>query len=427
LSQQILDRAKKLDQADKLSFLREKFHIPRHGDGSESLYFCGNSLGLQPKHTAALMEEERLKWQELGVKGHFLGKRPWMPFHKELSDDLASLAGALPSEVVVMNSLTVNLHLLMVSFYRPTPSRYRILLEEKAFPSDHFAAESQVRFHGFDPKEGLILLRPEPGEATLRTEKILEAIETHKDSLALILLPGVQYYTGQVFPVRKITDFAQKFGITIGFDLAHGIGNIPFNLHDDGVDFAVWCHYKYVNSGPGATGGAFVHGKHHHRNDLPRLTGWWGHKQETRFKMETSFEPMGTVEAWQLSNPPIQSLICIRGALDLFKEAGGMRPLREKSVALTGFLEDLILENLGDKIHILTPRDPQARGAQLSLEIAPGKKMPFKVFEELEARGITCDWRHPNVIRVAPAPLYNSFFDVAKFVMILEEVIDEAK
>ncbi len=422
MTQTLLDRAKTLDKNDSLSHFRERFYIPAHDDGSESIYLCGNSLGLQPKHTSDLLAEEMQKWRELGVRGHFLGKRPWMPFHKELTHDLADLVGALPSEVVAMNSLTVNLHLLMISFYRPTKSRFKILLEEKAFPSDHFAIESQIRLHGHDPQAGMILIKPDEGESLIRLEKIWEAIETHKDSLALILLPGVQYYTGQLFPVAQITERARKYGITVGFDLAHATGNVPLHLHRDGVDFAVWCHYKYLNSGPGATGGAFVHERHHQNKDLPRLTGWWGHNQDTRFKMETSFDPMKSVEAWQLSNPPIHSLICIRASLDLFRDAGGMEPLRKKSLALTGFLEELLLDRLADRISLITPAEPSERGSQLSLQIRPGKKLPKQVFEDLESRGVVCDWRYPNVIRVAPVPLYNSFLDVANFIERLEEV-----
>jgi len=422
LIQHLFDRAKALDKNDSLSHLRDKFFIPTHDDGTESIYLCGNSLGLQPKHTANLLAEEMEKWQKFGVKGHFLGKRPWMPFHKELTHDLADLVGAKPSEVVAMNSLTANLHLLMVSFYRPTKERYKILLEEHAFPSDHFAIESQLRFHGYDPQSGMVFIRPDEGENLLRVERLLEAIEIHKESLALILLPGVQYYTGQLFPVAQITERARKYGIAVGFDLAHATGNVPLELHRDGVDFAVWCHYKYVNSGPGATGGAFVHERHHQNKDLPRLTGWWGHNQETRFKMETSFDPIPSVEAWQLSNPPIHSLVCIRASLDIFVEAGGIGPLRQKSLALTGFLAELLRERLEDKISLITPKDPSERGAQLSLQIRHGKTSPKQVFEDLEASGVVCDWRHPNVIRVAPVPLYNSFLDVAKFMERLEGV-----
>ncbi len=412
--------AKHMDQNDPLRSMREQFHIPLH-NGEKEIYFCGNSLGLQPKKTAEYLNYELSQWQKLGVKGHFSGDFPWMPYHEFLTEGFADLVGAKNTEVVAMNSLTANLHFMMVSFYRPTKTRYKILIEDHAFPSDHYAVESQIKFHGFDPKESMILIKPREGEATFRTEDILTVIEQQGDSLALILLPGVQYYTGQVFDMKQITEAGHKVGAHVGFDLAHAAGNIEMRLHEWQVDFACWCTYKYLNSGAGSVGGCFVHETHHKNKSLPRFAGWWGHNKSTRFKMDNQFDPIESVEAWQLSNPPILSLAAIRASLDTIKEAGGISALRKKSRVLSSYLRFLLNQELGDDIHILTPEDESASGAQLSLTVNTHGIDGKVIFEKIEAAGVTGDWRYPNVIRVAPVPLYNSFEDCYRFVQILKQ------
>ncbi|GAA4826849.1 kynureninase [Marinicella pacifica] len=406
--------AEQLDRQDGLARYRNQFYIPENEQGP-LVYFCGNSLGLQPKKTNEAMQLEMDKWQNDAVKGHFTGDFPWMTYHEFLQETGAELVGAKPSEVVYMNSLTANLHFLMVSFYRPEGQKRKILIEDHAFPSDHYAAASQVDWHGLDVDGDLLLLKPRKGEDTLRTDDILSTIDEHADQLALILLPGVQYYTGQVLDMKAITEKSQQHGITVGFDLAHATGNLEMALHDWGVDFAAWCSYKYLNSGPGAVAGAFVHEKHHDK-DLPRLQGWWGHEKNTRFDMDNEFKPAPGADAWQLSNPPILSLAAVRASLEVFKEAGGMRPLAAKSKQLTGFLRQMLEDCCGDKVQILTPKD--AQGCQLSLVIKadkPGKA----VYQALTDAGIVVDWRAPDVIRVAPTPLYNSFHDAYRFVETL--------
>ncbi|MEE4246834.1 MAG: kynureninase [Kangiellaceae bacterium] len=415
-----LEFASKLDQTDPLATIRDEFYIPKHNDGSDEIYFCGNSLGLQPKRTAQYLNYELSQWQKLGVKGHFSGDYPWMPYHEFLTDGFANLVGAKTSEVVAMNSLTANLHFMMVSFYRPNAKRHKILIEDHAFPSDHYAVESQIKFHGFDPDESMILIKPRNGETTFRTEDIIQVIEQQGDSIALIMLPGVQYYTGQVFDMAAITRAGHKMGCAVGFDLAHAAGNIEMELHQWGVDFACWCTYKYLNSGAGSVAGCFVHEKHHTDKDLPRFAGWWGHNKNTRFKMENSFDPIESVEAWQLSNPPILSLAAIRASLDTFKQAGGISELRKKSLNLTRYLRFLLEHELGDDINILTPELTEHHGAQLSLTVNTHKLDGKVVFERIEAAGVTGDWRYPNVIRVAPVPLYNTFEDCYRFVQILK-------
>jgi len=342
-----------------------------------------------------------------------------MPYHEFLAEASAELVGAKSVEVVCMNSLTTNLHLMMVSFYQPTAKKYKILIEEHAFPSDHYAVESQLKFHGFNPDESLVLLKPRVGEACLQVEDILASIDEHADQLALIMLPGVQYYTGQVFDMQAISDAAQHHDITIGFDLAHAVGNVEVQLHDWGVDFAVWCTYKYLNSGPGSVAGCFVHEKHHDNADLPRFAGWWGHDKATRFKMENQFVPIQSVEGWQLSNPPILSLAAIRASLDTIKQAGGISELRNKSKLLTAYLRFLLQERLSSHVDIITPNEDLS-GCQLSICINSNNKTGKQVFDAIETAGVTCDWREPNVIRVAPVPLYNSFSDCVQFVDILE-------
>jgi kynureninase len=418
------DFAVALDRGDPLGRFRDEFHIPRSANGEEEIYFVGNSLGLLPTRTSKYVDEELEKWRRLAVKAHFFGENPWMPYHELLAEPMARLVGASASssEVVTMNSLTVNLHLMMTSFYRPTRERHRILLEEHAFPSDDYAVESQAILHGFDPAEALVRLRAGPGQHTIDTAEVAQVLERDGESIALFLLPGVQYYTGQVFEIEAITRLAHGKGCVVGFDLAHAAGNLVLSLHDWNVDFAVWCTYKYLNSGPGSVGGCFVHERHGRQPDLPRLAGWWGHDKESRFRMEPGFRPIPGAEGWQLSNPPILSLAAIRASLGVFMEAGGMEPLREKSLRLTGYLEWLLQREIGDAIEILTPRDPRRRGCQLSLQVksnASGRT----VFERLEASGVTCDWREPDVIRVAPVPLYNRYEDVHRFVEILRNAL----
>lgn len=402
-----------LDAADPLRAFRDEFHIPVHGDG-EQLYFCGNSLGLQPKAVRGALIDELDDWARLGVEGHFLGKHPWMPYHAFVRDSLAGCVGALPSEVVAMNSLSVNLHLLMVSFYRPTTERNIILIEAGAFPSDRYAVESQIRFHGFDPATSLIELAGDEATGTLSMAALERTLAEHGDRVALILWPGVQYRTGQAFDLQEITRLGHARGCSVGFDLAHGAGNLPLQLHDSGADFAVWCSYKYLNSGPGAVAGAFVHEKHA-VTDRPRFAGWWGHDQATRFKMGPDFQPTPGADGWQLSNPPILALAPLRVSLEIFQRAG-MAALRAKSEKITGYLETLIRAQLADTLHIVTPAEPERRGCQLSLRVAGGRERGRALFEHLMANGIVGDWREPDVIRISPAPLYNRFADVLGFV-----------
>ena len=416
------DYAVALDRGDPLGRFRDEFHVPKRDNGEEEIYFVGNSLGLLPRRTASYVQEELEKWKRLAVKAHFDGENPWLPYHELLAEPMARLVGASPTEVVTMNSLTVNLHLMMTSFYRPTRERHRILLEDHAFPSDDYAVESQATLHGFDPAEALVRLRPRDGKHTIDTEDVARLLDRDGESIALVLLPGVQYYTGQAFDIEAITQLAHAKGCVVGFDLAHAAGNLVLRLHDWDVDFAVWCTYKYLNSGPGSVGGCFVHERHGLQRDLPRLAGWWGHDKESRFRMEPGFRPIPGAEGWQLSNPPILSLAAIRASLDVFMEAGGMEPLREKSLRLTGYLEWLLRRELAGAVEILTPADPQRRGCQLSLRVT-SSGAGRDVFEKLEAAGVTCDWREPDVIRVAPVPLYNRYEEVHRFVEILREAL----
>jgi kynureninase len=418
------DFAVALDQSDPLGRFRDEFHIPKRENGEEEIYFAGNSLGLMPKRTPKYVDEELTKWARLAVKAHFEGENPWMPYHELLASPMARIVGASASasisEVVTMNSLTVNLHLMMASFYRPTGERHRILLEEHAFPSDDYALESQAIVHGFDPAQALVRLKPDAnkGKHTIDTAEIAQVLEREGQSIALVLLPGVQYYTGQLFDIEAITRIAHANGCVVGFDLAHAAGNVVLKMHEWNVDFAIWCTYKYLNAGPGAVGGCFVHERHGMQRDLPRLAGWWGHDKKSRFRMEPGFQPIPGVEGWQLSNPPIVSLAAIRASLDVFTEAGGMEPLREKSLRLTGYLEWLLQVELSDSVEILTPADPRQRGCQLSLRVKSSGS-GRTVLERLEASGVTCDWREPDVIRVAPVPLYNRYEEVHRFVEIL--------
>jgi len=412
--------AKKADRQDALRAYRNRFIIPK-ANGKPSIYFMGNSLGLQPKTTKKWITEELDDWAALGGEGHEHSRRPWLTYHKLAKKTLAGIVGAKPSEVVAMNQLTVNLHLLMASFYTPTSERYKIITEAGAFSSDLYAVETQIRFHGLNPNTAWIELKPRPEEFTLRTEDILQAIEEHGKETALILIGGVQYYTGQRFNIKAITEAGHKAGAVVGFDLAHAVGNVPLNLNKDQVDFAVWCSYKYLNSGPGAIAGAFVHEKYANATDLPRLAGWWGHNEKERFQMRKGFIPSPGVDGWQVSNVPIFQAAAHLAALEIFQEAG-MKPLRKKSLELTGYLEYLLkeadpLENL---FTIITPDNPEERGCQLSLYMKQDGK---KIFNKLTRAGIIADWREPNVIRVAPTPLYNTFEEVWQFAAVFKKAL----
>lgn len=407
------------DGRDPLSHFRERFYIPKLDTGADVIYFTGNSLGLQPKTTRAYVDQELKDWETLGVEGHLHARHPWLPYHEFLTEQMARLVGAKPVETVVMNSLTVNLHLLMVSFYRPAGVRSKIIIERGAFPSDQYAVESQIRFHGLDPRGDLIELAPREGEATLRTEDILETIDREGDSIALILLGGVNYYTGQAFDMQAITRAGHKAGAVVGFDLAHAAGNIALQLHDWGADFAAWCSYKYLNAGPGGVGGCFIHERHANSFDIPRFTGWWGHDKATRFLMGPEYVPIPGAEGWQISNPPILQMAALRASLEIFDEAG-MSALRERSMRLTGYLEFLLDDIRDQRISVITPRDPAQRGCQLSIRVRDAEK---GLFEAVTSRGVFADWREPDVIRVAPVPLYNSFEDVYGFVEILKDCL----
>jgi kynureninase len=410
------------DAADPLRAFRDEFLIPKH-DGHDQAYFCGNSLGLQPKSARAHVEEVLDKWAMEAVEGHFTGQAQWMPYHELVREPLARVVGARPSEVVAMNSLTANLHLMMVGFYRPTRERPAILMEAGAFPSDRYALESQVRFHGFDPATDLIELQPDEADGTFSMQAIERAIAEHGPRLALVVWPGVQYRSGQAFDLAEIARLGHAAGAVVGFDLAHAAGNLPLQLHDSDADFAVWCHYKYMNAGPGAVAGCFVH-ERHANTDRPRFAGWWGHDQSTRFRMGPEFVPTPGADGWQLSNPPILGLAPLRGSLELFERAG-MPALREKSERLTGYLETLIRSHLTDTLQIATPREPGRRGAQLSLRVLQGRGLRGRdagrsLFDFIATRGVLGDWREPDVIRISPAPLYNNHADVLRFIRAVQ-------
>ncbi|MCB0515847.1 MAG: kynureninase [Chitinophagales bacterium] len=413
------------DAQDALKSFREAFFIPQH-KGKDCIYFCGNSLGLQPKTTPQYLEQELEDWQKLGVEGHFEGKNPWFSYHHFVEKPLANLVGAKTEEVVAMNTLTVNLHLMMLSFYRPTAQRFKIMVEGAAFPSDHYAVQSQAKLHGFSPEEAIVYLEPRTGEHCLRTEDILARIEAEKDQLTLVMLGGVNYYTGQFFDLKTITEAAHKAGAMAGFDLAHAVGNMPLSLHDWQVDFAVWCSYKYLNSGPGSVAGAFVHEKHTHNTEIVRLEGWWSNREDSRFKMRRTIEAQQNAAAWQMSNAPVLSLAAHRAALDIFERAGGMEKLRQKSLELTAYLA-FLLEKINEKaqqqvLEVITPTNASERGCQLSIIV---KKNAKPIFERITAKGVVADWREPDVIRVAPVPLYNKFEEVFIFAEILaDEIFD---
>jgi kynureninase len=410
-----------LDASDPLAGFRARFRIPPHGQG-DCVYLCGNSLGLQPVNAATCLEEELEAWGRLAVAGHFRGKRPWKDYHEQFAAPLAELAGAREDEVVCMNGLTVNLHLLMASFFRPAKGRFKLLMERSAFPSDRYAAVSQLRFHGLSPEEALVEVGPRAGESALRDEDIAAAIREAGGALALVLLPGVQYRSGEVLDIAKLTAAAHEVGAIAGWDLAHAIGNVPLSLHDANADFAVWCSYKYLNGGPGAVAGAFVHARHGSDAELPRFAGWWGHDKAARFRMEADFRPIPGAEGWQLSNPPVLGMAALLASLEIFSEAG-MERLRRKSIALSGFLEERLKALPGGQVEILTPAEPERRGCQISLRLCQGTAAGREVHARLEEKGIVCDWREPDVIRVAPVPLYNRFQDVERFADSLEEIL----
>ena len=379
----------------------------------------GNSLGLQPRATKDYISQELEDWANLGVDGHTHAKHPWLHYHEFLTENMAKVVGAKPIEVVVMNTLTANLHLMMVSFYKPTPKRYKILIEADAFPSDKYAVESQLRHHGFDPKDGLVLWKARKGEELANYDDLETILEAQGNEIALVMIGGVNYYTGQFFDFKRITQLGHKYGCMVGFDCAHGAGNVKLDLHDSGADFAVWCTYKYLNSGPGSLGGCFVHERHAHNKDLNRFAGWWSHNKETRFKMRDEFDQLPGAEGWQLSNPPILSMAAIRASLDMFAEVG-MEKLTKKSKHLTGYFEFLINELNNKDIKIITPSNPEERGCQLSIQVKNADK---KLHHQLTEAGVISDWREPDVIRCAPVPLYNSYQDVYELVEKLEEIL----
>ena len=399
------------DARDPLACYREQFHHPCGGDGRRLIYLCGHSLGLQPTAAAQYVEQEMQDWRRLGVLGHHAAQRPWIPYHVEAAAPLAALVGAETTEVVAMNSLTVNLHLMMVSFFRPDAGRNRVLMEKSAFPSDRYAIASQLEFHGLNTAEHLIEIEPRDGERHLRTEDVIHRIEREGASLALLLLPSVQYLTGQSLDLWPMVNAARRVGAAVGLDLAHGIGNTLMSLHEWNVDFAVWCSYKYLNAGPGAIGGCFVHERHARSFDLPRFAGWWGHDSATRFQMGPEFQPMPGAQGWQISNPPVLSAAPLLASLEMFQRAG-IRRLREKSIALTGYLQRLIETRLPGLVDIVTPGAAAERGCQLSLRLARPPAAAKRCHDLLTAAGVITDWREPDVVRLAPVPLYNSYSDV---------------
>jgi len=432
-SEHTLAAARERDARDPLAGFRARFALPADARGEPLVYLCGHSLGLLPIAARELVNEELEEWARLAVQAHEHGRRPWVPYHENLTAGLAVLSGARPDEVVAMNSLTVNLHLMLASFYRPQGTRTRILIEAGAFSSDRHAVTSQIAWRGLDPQDALLELPPQAGEVTVPEEAIEASLARHGEEIALVLWPGVQFRTGQAFDIARIARAAHAAGCIAGFDLAHSIGNTPLSLHAADADFAVWCSYKYLNGGPGAIGGCFVHQRHSeaqprtsHGGTLPgtRLAGWWGHEQPTRFLMEPQFRAASGAAAWQISNPPILAAAPLIASLSIFLQAGS-EALRAKSVALTGFLEEL-LRPLAPGVQILTPREPERRGGQLSLRLAAGEHRGKQVFDALGARGIVCDWRSPDIIRVAPVPLYNRFEDVWRFACALRDTLQAA-
>jgi kynureninase len=407
-----------MDEADPLSSFREEFVIPKQATGEPYLYFCGNSLGLQPKGVEAALQQEIGKWREQAVDGHFHAPDPWYDYHALLREPMARLFGALPREVVVMNSLTVNLHLLMVSFYRPTAERYKIVIEAGAFPSDRYAVASQAQLHGFAPEEAILQWSPREGEDRLHLADLEAILAREGEQIALLMLGGVHFYTGQRLPMKEIVERGHAAGCVVGFDLAHAAGNLPMALHDGDVDFAAWCTYKYLNGGPGGVGAAFVHERHLEDASLPRLAGWWGHDPKRRFAMEEAFSPIPSADAWQLSNAPILSMAALRASLAVFSKTS-MEALRERSLRLTGYLEKLLDQTIPDGFSLITPSAPEERGAQLSIRL---HRPARDIQQKLQAAGVICDVRQ-DVIRVAPAPLYNRFEEIWHFVQILKKIL----
>jgi kynureninase len=415
----LLSLAHALDAQDTLGHCRDLFLIPKHTSGRDAIYLCGNSLGLQPKSTRSYINAELDDWERLGVDGHQHAHHPWLPYHEFLTEQTARLVGAHPSEVVTMNSLTVNIHLLLVSFYRPSGARTKIVIEKGAFPSDRYAVLSHIAWHGLDESTALVELTPRAGEDILRTEDIEEFLEREGSTVATVMLGGVNYYSGQAFDMGRIAAAGHRAGCVVGFDLAHAAGNLVLKLHEWNVDFAAWCSYKYLNAGPGAVAGCFVHEHHARAFDRPRFAGWWSQNKTTRFAMPPSYDPLPGAEGWQISNPPIFQLAALRASLDIFDDVG-MPALRAKSERLTAFLEECVLERARssgrERVTIITPSDPSQRGCQLSLRTGANGRA---IYTHLETRGVVCDWREPDVIRVAPVPLYNSFADVAEFSELL--------
>lgn len=416
-----LEYAKKQDLEDDLKHFRTQFHIPRDNQGNDWLYFTGNSLGLQPISTKDYIQQELKDWANLGVEGHFAAENPWLNYHELLTKPMAKIVGAKPIEVVVMDTLTTNLHLLMVSFYRPTKTKYKIIIESDAFPSDRYAVQTQLDFHGFESQDGIIEWTPRKGEKLLRTEDLESILDEYGEEIALILIGGVNYYTGQFLDLKRIADLGHAKGCMVGIDLAHGAGNIKPDLHHSGVDFAAWCTYKYLNSGPGSLAGLFVHEKHAYNKNLKRFAGWWSHNKSTRFNMRQPLDIIPGAEGWQLSNPPILSMASIRASLDMFNKVG-MDALRKKSINITGYLEFLINELHNDKINIITPSNPEERGCQLSIQVRDADK---SLHQKLTDAHIITDWREPEVIRCAPTPFYNTFEDVYRMVKKLNEILNE--
>lgn len=416
-----LDYAKEQDLNDELSHYRNQFHIPKDKYGNELIYMTGNSLGLQPKATKAYINQELEDWANLGVEGHTEAKNPWLPYHEFLTESMAKVVGAKPIEVVVMNTLTANLHFMMVSFYKPTKTRYKILIESDAFPSDKYAVESQLRHHGIDDKEGLILWKPRKDEELLQYEDLETILKEQGDKIALIMIGGVNYYTGQYFDLKRITELGHKYGCVVGFDCAHGAGNVELSLHNTGADFAVWCTYKYLNSGPGSLAGCFVHERYAHNKSLNRFTGWWSHNKQTRFNMRDEFDVLPGAEGWQLSNPPILSMAAIKASLDMFNDVG-IKKLNEKSKKLTGYFEFLLKQLGEDTIKIITPNNSKERGCQLSIQVKNANK---NLHNKLTEAGVISDWREPDVIRCAPVPFYNSFEDIYNLIKKLKAVLNE--
>jgi kynureninase len=414
--------AAELDRADPLQRFRAQFHLPRDAQGHELVYLCGHSLGLQPRSTARLIQEELDTWARLGVDGHFHSVRPWLPYHEQVMPGLARLSGAHLDEIVAMNSLTVNLHLMLASFYQPNSERFRILIEQRAFSSDRYAAASHLKLHGVTATDALIEIPARETDYVLATDVILEYIERFGPSTAVVLLPGVQFLSGQRLDVPRISEAAHRHGCIVGFDLAHAIGNVDLQLHNWNADFAVWCSYKYMNSGPGAIGGCFVHRRHSHDKTRTRLAGWWGHRKSNRFDMPQTFEPIEGAEGWQVSNPPILAMAPLIASLQLFEEAG-FAALREKSVQLSSYLHRLVSAIPDRRVQILTPAEPNQRGCQISLRLNESAARAKAIHAELTNRGFVCDWREPDVVRVAPVPFYNSFADVWRFADALQQVV----